>query len=480
MSSPPQWIKDGKQMPGSVVKSLVGLGVVGTLFPVYLVTILPFTLVVQIVRLLTKKKMVIRYKPAEGDDRVQIPPGDKIAFKKRTFDVVLLGTTGFTGKLAATYLAKQYGKSGGKLKWAIAGRRKGALESIAKELGMPDLPIIICDTSNEENLRTLVKDTRAVVSTAGPFNLHGTPVVKYCANYGTHYADITGEATWVREMVDRFDAIAKETGARIVHCCGHDCVPWDLMVMLSAAKLKSEFGSDLEKVEMYDRIRSAPSGGTLATAFSLVYAESKYEPSVNYNPMLITHKREKGWATTSFTGLNSVAYSSLEKAWTTMFVMARVNFEVVRRSNALSNYGEKLSYYEAHVHKAMPVALIHFFKVLIFGAVLACPPLLSIVQKFLPQPGSGSSAEAMDAGWLEVSCHARGTKKDAHVNGKLYFKTDPGYTDTARMLVEAGLTLALTEPAKLPGMPGILTPATGLGQPYVERLCSTGTTLTWC
>ncbi|KAJ9456167.1 putative trans-acting enoyl reductase, partial [Diplonema papillatum] len=285
-----------------------------------------------------------------------------------------------------------------------------------------------------------------------PFNLHGTPVVKYCVNYGTHYADITGEVTWVRETIDRFDTIAKETGSRIVHCCGHDCVPWDLMVMLAAKKLKSEFGSDLEKIEMYDRLVSAPSGGTLATVFSLVYAESKYEPSVSYNPMIMTHKHEKGWAHTAFTGLKSVAYSSVEKAWTTMFVMARANLEVVRRSNALNNYGEKLSYYEAQVHSSMPVALMHFFRVLTFGAIIACPPILALMQKYvLPQPGSGSSAKAMDNGWLEVSCHAQGTKKDAHVHGKLYFKTDPGYRDTARMLVEAGLTLALTEPAKLPG-----------------------------
>ena len=45
---------------------------------------------------------------------------------------------------------------------------------------------------------------------------------------GTDYCDITGETDWVREMIDKYDSTAKKTGARIVHFCGHDCVPWDL------------------------------------------------------------------------------------------------------------------------------------------------------------------------------------------------------------------------------------------------------------
>jgi short subunit dehydrogenase-like uncharacterized protein len=46
--------------------------------------------------------------------------------------------------------------------------------------------------------------------------------------FGTHYCDITGETDWVRDMIDKHDAAAKASGARIVHFCGHDCVPWDL------------------------------------------------------------------------------------------------------------------------------------------------------------------------------------------------------------------------------------------------------------
>lgn len=46
--------------------------------------------------------------------------------------------------------------------------------------------------------------------------------------YGTDYCDITGETDWVRGMIDQHESNAKASGARIVHFCGHDCVPWDL------------------------------------------------------------------------------------------------------------------------------------------------------------------------------------------------------------------------------------------------------------
>lgn len=45
---------------------------------------------------------------------------------------------------------------------------------------------------------------------------------------GTHYCDITGETDWVRKMIDQYDSVARASGSRIVHFCGHDCVPWDL------------------------------------------------------------------------------------------------------------------------------------------------------------------------------------------------------------------------------------------------------------
>ncbi len=77
-----------------------------------------------------------------------------------------------------------------------------------------------------------------VISTAGPFAQHGSLLVSLCAAHGTDYCDITGESDWVREMIDLYDDSARKSGARLVHHCGHDCVPWDLVVLECAKQLK--------------------------------------------------------------------------------------------------------------------------------------------------------------------------------------------------------------------------------------------------
>eukprot|EP01043_Picozoa_sp_COSAG02_P014186 COSAG02_NODE_580_length_20059_cov_3.703908_8_plen_332_part_00 len=138
-------------------------------------------------------------------------------------DLVLFGATGFTGNLAARYIAKTYGT---KIKWGIAGRRRDALETLRAELAQTqpelktELAILICDSSDLVQLADLVAKTKVVISTVGPFALYGSSLVAACAAAGTHYCDITGESDWVREMVDRYDDTARESGAKIVHFCG--------------------------------------------------------------------------------------------------------------------------------------------------------------------------------------------------------------------------------------------------------------------
>ncbi|KAJ1483383.1 hypothetical protein T484DRAFT_1800485, partial [Baffinella frigidus] len=75
-------------------------------------------------------------KDAPSDDGVKFPSLSEIKpLKERSLDLVLLGATGFTGRLAAQHLARQYGRerrlaaqhlarqygNSGKVKWALAG-----------------------------------------------------------------------------------------------------------------------------------------------------------------------------------------------------------------------------------------------------------------------------------------------------------------------------------------------------------------------
>ena len=66
----------------------------------------------------------------------------------RTYDVIVYGATGFTGRLVAEHMLAKYGV-GKSVRWALAGRSKGKLESVRSEIGAPtELPLVIADASD--------------------------------------------------------------------------------------------------------------------------------------------------------------------------------------------------------------------------------------------------------------------------------------------------------------------------------------------
>ena len=62
-------------------------------------------------------------------------------------------------------------------------------------------------------LDALVKKTKVLINTVGPYHLYSTPVVEACAKNGTHYLDVTGESPWVLDMIRKYDETAKASGA---------------------------------------------------------------------------------------------------------------------------------------------------------------------------------------------------------------------------------------------------------------------------
>ena len=218
--------------------AFVGFTVVAV--PVWLAILLPAAIISQLALFLSSRLFSKAAKVHKQEIVVPETPSKlSTDTSSRNLDLVLYGATGFTGKLACTYLAKNYGKA---LKWGLGGRRRDALEKVRAELGpeFKDLPLLIADSADHPALKAMVVQTKVVISTAGPFTLHGTALVAACAEHGTHYCDITGEADWVRQMILRFDDLARRSGSRIVHFCGHDCVPWDLSV-LALSQVASAF-----------------------------------------------------------------------------------------------------------------------------------------------------------------------------------------------------------------------------------------------
>ena len=371
---------------------------------------------------------------------------------KRSYDIVVFGATGFTGKMAATYLAKKYGRS---VRWAIAGRRQTALDDLRKELlklnsdfnginAEEAIPIIIADSSNLSSLHEMTSKAVCVVTTAGPFDKYGSMLVESCALHGTHYCDITGETDWVRKMIDQFDDLARLSGARIVSFCGHDCIPWDLLVLECSKHLKKK-GERLDSISFYDEINAGPSGGTMDTVFHSLGNRTKYKSQLGFDPLqksTAPASLENGVERHSPSSNKVISktqqwlsYSKEFKAWTGPFIMSMVMCNCVRRSNALNNYNSKLVYREAAVYPSFMAGYVNVMGLLVLGTLLMCPPLKHFMQKYvMPQPGEGPSEEEMDRGFLKVTGFGQGNL-GSKVRATLYFPTDPGYRDTARYIM---------------------------------------------
>ena len=115
---------------------------------------------------------------------------------KKNFDIIVYGATGFTGALCVKYLKENYSD----LVWGIAGRNQKKLEDLSKNLGI-NCKIFIADGNDLSALNEITKQTKVVLTTAGPFHRYGSKLVASCVKNSTHYVDITGENFWVKKMI---------------------------------------------------------------------------------------------------------------------------------------------------------------------------------------------------------------------------------------------------------------------------------------
>ena len=143
----------------------------------------------------------------------------------KKFDIIIYGATGFTGQLCVKYLSK----NANDISWAIAGRNKDKLENLKTELSL-NVDIFVANSDDHEALDEITKNTKVVLSTAGPFHRYSSNLVKSCVKNSSHYVDITGEFFWIRDMIDLHHEDAKDNNVRIVNSCGFDSIPSDMGV----------------------------------------------------------------------------------------------------------------------------------------------------------------------------------------------------------------------------------------------------------
>jgi short subunit dehydrogenase-like uncharacterized protein len=397
------------------------------------------------------------------------------------FDVLVFGATSFVGQILCRYLTERTAQ-GTALSWAMAGRSRTKLESVRKSLGdaAASVPLLVADAADEPALRELVARTRVVVSTVGPYALYGEPLVRACVEAGVDYCDLTGEVQWIRRMVERYEAEAIRSGARIVHCCGFDSIPSDLGVHYLQQQSVQSFGEPCEEVSMRVRaMRGGFSGGTAASLIN-VAREVSANPALRKelaNPYSLC---QLGVAAAGLTPVRQPATRLFARdpatgGWVSPFIMAAINTRIVHRSNALSagRYSRAFRYDEAvstgRGLRGCLTAVGAGVGLTLFMLASAWRPTRAALERFvLPAPGEGPSPAAQARGFFDLRFFGR-TAGGRQVRVKVTGDRDPGYGSTAKMLGEAAMCLAFDVPRETVGG-GFWTPATILGDRLLTRL----------
>lgn len=392
----------------------------------------------------------------------------------KKFDIVVFGATGFTGRLVAEVLNRRCGV-GGKVAWALAGRSLDKLAEVRQLIGASRaLPLIEADASNAESLGRLVAQARVVITTVGPYQRYGEPLVAACARAGTDYVDLCGEPLWMAQMIRAYDAKARASGARIVFSCGFDSIPFDLGVVFLQDAARQRFGVPLRRVRGRVRVlKGGPSGGTIASALATL------EQTAN-DPALARTLADPFALTPRFRGPaqpegDSAAYDELAKSWTGPFMMAAINTKNVHRSNALRGhpwgrdflYDERLLTGRGAAGELGAKALAGATHVQ--NALLSFAPARAALRRFtLIKPGQGPSRRQREAGRYEllfIGETADGRTLRAVVRGD----RDPGYGSTSKLISEAALCLVEDVTRRMtPG--GVWTPGAAMGLALVRRL----------
>ena len=380
----------------------------------------------------------------------------------RKFDIVMFGATGYTGLLTAEYLARNAPPD---LKWALAGRNPDKLAAARAHLAginprCAELDLLTAEVGDAASMARLAESTRVVITTVGPYILYGEPLVKACAEAGTHYVDLTGEPEFVDLMWLGYHETAQRNGARIVHCCGFDSIPHDLGAWFTVQQLPA--GQPI-RLEGFVRAGGTFSGGTYHSAINAFARMRKYAKT----------RRERmareSWPSGRRIGSTPQRIRREQALGSWVVPFPSVGPQVVRRSAAaLERYGPNFRYgHYIQVKRLTTVAaLLGGVTGMFIGAQFKLTRNLLLKAK---DPGEGPTEEQRRKGWFKVTFlgESGGTRIRTQVTGG-----DPGYAETAKMLAESALCLA-RDPLP-PGVAGQLTPAVAMGEALLKRLQAAG------
>ncbi|RJE21762.1 saccharopine dehydrogenase [Aspergillus sclerotialis] len=402
----------------------------------------------------------------------------------KDLDLVLLGPTGYTGRLCAEHIVQHLPTD---LKWALAGRSYEKVEKVANDIKQlnPDraVPEILTVQINKEELTPLAQRTKLILNCVGPYHLYSTPVVEVCAVNGTHYLDVTGETPWIKSIIDKYHDTAKSNGAIIIPSVGVESAPADILAWSLVKRVREDLSSHTREItSCIEEVKSSgASGGTLSTILTIFdtlsitdllsaanpFALAASTPPKNLprEPLLssllgVRSVRDLGTLTTSPSGLADIT--------------------IVHRSSTLTPefYGPRFYFRQfLHVRNTLVAVLFHFGLMLVFSFLLI-PFMRTLARKVVYAPGTGPRKEDGANDRLEYRAIAtadqgRDVDHPKRVFGKLMFSGN-AYTFTGLLLAEAAMVILQNEEkVRKVSRAGIVTPAM-LGQDFVDRLEKVG------
>ncbi|GIJ25590.1 saccharopine dehydrogenase [Micromonospora qiuiae] len=381
----------------------------------------------------------------------------------RAYDIVLFGATGFTGELTAQYLARHAPPG---LRWAIAGRNPDKLAAVRERLTAIDpalagLPLLIADVTDPASLRAVADDARVVASTVGPYIHHGEPLVAACAAAGTDYLDLAGEPEFVDLMYLRHHAEAVRTGARLLHSCGFDSVPHDLGVWFTIKQLPAGVPITVDGHVQADARFSAGTYHSVLTAFSRTRETSRAARERRAVEPRPTDRQVRA-------GSGRLARSRDLSVWSVP--LPTIDPQVVTRSAAARpEYGPDFRYRNFAAMRRLSTVLAAGAGLVALVGLVTLPPTRRWLFGRLAS-GQGPSAERRARSWFRI--RFVGTGGDRRVITEVA-GGDPGYDETAKILAESALCLALDD---LPATAGQLTPVAAMGDALLHRLTTAGIT----
>jgi short subunit dehydrogenase-like uncharacterized protein len=379
----------------------------------------------------------------------------------RELDLVVVGATGFTGRLTAEYLA---GHAPGGLRWGLAGRNRDRLEEVREHLAsidaaLGDLPLLTADVTDDVSLEDVAERARVVITTVGPYLQYGEGLVAACAKAGTDYVDLTGEPEFVDRTYVAHHATAQQTGARLVHACGFDSIPHDLGAYFTVQQLPDDVPITLRGVV---RAGATVSGGTFHSAmnaFSRV-RQSKQARAARHR----VEPRPVGRTSRAVAGRPH--RDPVLGRW--LLPLPTIDPLIVARSGAaLPAYGPEFRYSHYAGTKTLRYAVGGASAVAALGVAAQVPPVRRALLDRIKQ-GEGPDASRRARSWFTVDFVGEGGGQTVRtrVSGG-----DPGYDETAKMLAESALCLALDAN---PPTAGQVTTAQAMGDALTARLRAAG------